>query len=93
MLSLWTATWQCMCGIVYNQFMISNKNSEALTRDLDRWNHAIYNQTWTHVQYFFQQSNVSKAGLMRKLWWMSQENVYSKDGVYFVAIHAKVFEA
>jgi hypothetical protein len=28
---------------VYNQFMIPNGNSQALTRDLDRWNHAIYN--------------------------------------------------
>lgn len=46
--------FQMLSVCVYYQFMISNGNSEALTRDLDRWNHAIYNnQTWTHVHSFF----------------------------------------
>lgn len=60
-------------NVEVESFMIQRISCKDNTRDLERWNHAIYNQTWTVHHSFCKQTSLSKMGFMRKFWWMNQE--------------------
>lgn len=82
--NLWTwlgVVWVCNLNRLQSIYDLKSKQSSTHTHthDLDCWNHAIHNQTWTHVHHSYYilllLLQTVEAGFMRKFWWMSQESV------------------